>query len=140
LLLSSNLVITFGKSTDYVIFAFLLHVFAALVLIQSSWSLAVIGLLLLVLVASLCPILRSQKPMPNITGLSRHADKWLLYDKHGQTTSYDHLQIRFDTDLFVLLSLSRLQEKINLVVFCDQLTKDERRMVTIIEKLSIKKK
>lgn len=80
-------------------------------------------------------ILRNRMPHPDLHKLSYHRQFWLLHTRNGQEIKYEKIQIRLDTGFFMLIALRGINRRRTVVVFYDQITKSECRMLHIIEKI-----
>lgn len=135
----STIAITLGKSADYVKLACLIHVFAVIVLLNSSLPMLLSMGLLFVLILSAISIVRLGIPLPGLIKLNRHGTYWLLHGRSGEETRYEEVHISFEGGLFILLTLIGEDSKRTLVVFKDQLAADQYRALNVIGKIHVKK-
>ena len=127
LLALSGFTINLKKSNDYVRCALLLHGVAILVLLRSGLSWVAIIPLLMVLMGTLAPILRSKRPLPRYEKLSYHPGYWLLHEVNGSQMKYEHASIGFEGGIFILLTLANNNSKKVLTLFNDQITTEQYR-------------
>lgn len=130
----SSFTITLGKSNHYLRIACLIHVFAMVVLSQSSLSIYTLSCMLLIICVFFVHIVRSKTPVPAYTQLSYHQTYWLLHDSHQRSVSYEQVCISFDAGLFILLTLTTENISKKLVVFTDQLSDAQYRALNVIGK------
>ena len=131
----SNLTITLGKSTNYLRLVCLIHVFAIVVLLNSSWSIMLQVGMVFVLMISIAHVVSNRTPEPAFLKLSYHANHWLLHTIRGQEIKYEYAYISFDAGLFVILTLVNDGFQKKLVVFIDQLTTAQYRSLYIMTHL-----
>ncbi len=134
----SNFTITLGKSKYYLRLACLLHVFAGVVLYNSSIPVFCQICLSMVLAVSLIRIARSRLPMAAYNQISRRSNYWLLHGVDEQDIRYEQAQISFDAGLFFLLKLTNNNRLKTLVIFIDQLSSSEYRALNVLGKISRK--
>jgi hypothetical protein len=94
----------------------------------------------MILFASLILVISWQKyrlvnlPQPNVSKLSRHRSGWLLHDQKGQQTPYDTVELAFNGGIFLILHCKMSHSKLTLIVFHDQLTSQEQRLLILSQK------
>lgn len=129
----SNCTIKLGKSANYLRIALLLYVCALLLVLSSNWALLlklIIGILLL---SQLIQIIRYPVPHSHYLMLIYNGKDWLLHDRKERQTSYRKLRIVIDTGLFFLLELQNENQRKMIVIFSDQVTKNDYRLLKITE-------
>ena len=125
---SSDFTITLNKSTDYLRVALIIHGLAIIILLNSALpSLVLFPSVLALLLFLLRSI--SRPPLPLYGRLSYHAGSWLLHRVNGQYTQYKRATIDFDGGLFILLTLSDSSPTKKLVIFNDQITEAQYRVL-----------
>jgi hypothetical protein len=125
-----------GKSLDYLRVASLIYCSSLVVLYYSACFFAgkiIIGTLL---VLQLIRIINNPRPNPNYSMLSYNKTAWLLHDNQDQQSSYDRLRVVINTDLFVLVELSTKKHRKLIVIFSDQLTENNYRALSILDKIN----
>ena len=135
----SDFTITFNKSRYYVRLALLLHLFAGIVVLNSSLPIVIVILMLLVLANALMRILRGVSHLPLYSKLTYHSKYWLLHGRYGENIQYDQMRICFDGGFFMLLHLSSDTMQKKIVLFKDQLNLTQIRMLHVIAKIGSKK-
>ncbi|MDA9271861.1 hypothetical protein N9Q05_00540 [bacterium] len=110
------------------------HVFAVFVLWHSAASALVAMSLTCFLCVSMMRIMRNNVPVCGYHTLSYHKNFWQLQDKQGKTIKYEHASIRVDTGFFLLLTLKTGHLRKTILMFNDQLSTLEYRMLYLIEK------
>lgn len=80
-------------------------------------------------------IFQKRKPHHSIDSISFNGKSWELHKTTGHTDIYDRIQIRLDAGFFMMLTLYKNNQKKNIIVFYDQITKDECRHFYLVEKL-----
>ncbi len=66
--------------------------------------------------------------------------RWLLHKKNGAILHYQHMRIQFDGGIFILLSLTDdVLRKQLLILFKDQLTHEQLRMIHVFSQFRHKK-
>ena len=128
---SSDFTITLNKSKDYLRCAVCIHVLAMIVLLRSALPPLIIYSLLLVLIITLVHIIRSKVPLPRYQKLSYHPGYWLLHEVGGKQTKYERAAVGFDGGLFVLLTLTGINLQKKLVIFKDQITIEQYRVIKL---------
>lgn len=118
----------------------IIHLFAAFVLLQSSLPIVLMAVLLIVLLAGMMRIIRSDGHLPLHSKLTHQTTYWLLHGRHGEETRYEQARICFDGGLFILLQLSADGVDKKLLIFKDQLTHSQIRMLHVITKIGSKNK
>lgn len=127
----SNFTIVLNQSKDYLRCSLFIHVLAMIVLLRSALSPLMISAFLLVLVIFLVQIIRSKVPLPKYQKLSYHPGYWLLHEVSGKQTKYEQAAIGFDGGVFLLLTLSGINPRKNLVIFKDQITMEQYRILKL---------
>jgi len=130
----SDFTITLSKSTDYLRCAVLVHVLAALLLLRSALPFLLVVVIVIVLTTLLISICCYGVPTPTYHKLSYHPGYWLLHTRGGQQMKYDVVSIGFDGGMFILLTFSGENKRKNLVIFKDQLTVDQYRILKFVDK------
>jgi predicted ABC-type exoprotein transport system permease subunit len=66
--------------------------------------------------------------------------RWLLHKTNGSILHYQHMRIQFDGGIFILLSLTDdALRKQSLILFKDQLTHEQLRMIHVFSQFPHKK-
>ncbi len=157
MLLLSDFTIKFKPSQDYLRTVILLYAFTLIVLMHSGlpWivTMSSYGLLCI----PLPEIIRHKSPIMNVLQLSAQGRLWRLNLKEGPEILYEKAEVYFDGGLFFLLRLKRVATDLHspsssaknqifrglllrlnkrshrtLVVFKDQLTKNQYRVLNYI--------
>ncbi len=128
---SSNFTIIFNASKDYLRSAVLLHVLATMVLLNSALSSWLSIPLTLALTHMLLRIMRSKTPLPMYHKLTYHPGYWLLHRVNGQPIKYERATISFDCGLFILLRLAGMSPSKTVVIFNDQMTSTQYRVLKL---------
>ncbi len=131
----SNLTIKFNQSKDYPRLAWGIHLVAIITLYCVHCSAAYWIVACCLLSWPMMTIICSKMPHPELHALSYHRQFWLLHGVNDQTMKYEKMQIRFDTGFFLLMVLYGINRRRHVVIFRDQITQDECRMLHIIEKI-----
>lgn len=77
-------------------------------------------------------IVRNKVPLPSYQKLSYHPGHWLLHRINGQHIKYKKASICFEGGIFILLRLQGISPEKKLVIFNDQITADQQRMLKFI--------
>lgn len=94
----------------------------------------------ILLILSFVSIFRNKTPVPQYTRLNYCKTHWLLDDIHDRTTRFERAYISLDAGLFILLTLVNEKKKAKkLVIFVDQMSSTQYRMLNIIGKITSKK-
>ena len=128
----SELTITFKRSNDYLRLVLCIHLLVILVLLHSAFSGLIIGGILLLLLLPMIHIFRHRTPLPAYNNLSYHAHHWFLSCTNGHEIKYEKAAIHFDAGLFILLTLSGGRRFKTLVIFKDQFTSSQYRLLKFI--------
>lgn len=132
----SDLTIVFKKSNDFLRCSLLIHALALFVLYYSGLPVYWFIGALVFFYWPLKAIMINRRPHPQIHGLSYHRQHWLLHTTSGETLNYQSMQIKLDTGFFLLISLCGLKRTKSMIIFHDQLTRDECRMLHVIERVT----
>jgi len=116
--------------------AILVHVLAGIALLQSSLPVLVILGLELGLLVILYNIIRSPSPMPDYRKVTYHIGYWLLHMTDERQIKYERAYISFDGGFFILLTVTGGAPRKNIVVFNDQITTSQYRVMKLIGKAS----
>ena len=103
-----------------------------IVLLRSALPLIVIIAFVMILTLSVIIIAHSRKALPNFLKLTYHPGYWLLHEVKGRQIKYERATIGFDGGLFMLLTLSGNSPRKNLVIFSDQITTAQYRLIKFI--------
>ncbi|MDF1757045.1 MAG: hypothetical protein P1U74_01930 [Legionellaceae bacterium] len=136
MLISSNLTINLHRSRDYLIFGVAVNLFVLVLMYCAEIPFKYIFGSICLQAWPMLDICQTKLPHSNILKLAYYQKHWFLYHKNGQELEYEKVQIRLDTGLFMLISLSGINKRKNLIIFYDQICDDERRRLNIIEKIS----
>lgn len=71
--------------------------------------------------------------------LSYHTHYWLLHSIDGLETRFENARISFDGGLFIVLTLTNEMLSKNLIIFVDQLSLAQYRILNVIGKISFSK-
>lgn len=137
---SSDFTILFSKSKDYLRCAFIIHLFAIILLLGSSLSLLITLPLSAFLIGWLKKITKNGKPLPEYHKITYYPGYWLLHKTDGHHTKFTHVSVRFEGGLFILLKLSGINSDKNIVIFNDQITTAEYRVLRLVSKRDREKK
>ncbi|MDP3561476.1 MAG: hypothetical protein Q8R83_04775 [Legionellaceae bacterium] len=78
-------------------------------------------------------------PHPTIQTLTYNKQHWFLqFTNQDEAIKYSQLHIRVDAGFFMLITLSGINLHKSLVIFHDQLSIDEWRMLHVIDEISDK--
>lgn len=131
----SRLSIEFKKSNLYLRLALLIHSFALLVVYLSGCWLWIKLLFALILVRQWLAIKRWPCPTAEYSQLDFSMNTWSLTDRTGNRFHYDKHRVILNAGLFFLLELREEQQRKLLVIFFDQLEKEDFRRLKLIEKI-----
>lgn len=129
--MSSNVTIHFEISRDYRRLAALLHGLALILVWISSFSLFLMCLLSLALIYQGWRVVLHGRPAREDETLTKGALGWQLSTRSGQLTQFQQVLIGFDCGLFMILQLTGDEIRKNRVVFHDQLTADQYRVLKL---------
>jgi hypothetical protein len=77
-------------------------------------------------------IFRAKLPLPNYQKLTYHPGFWLLHETTGQQIKYERVAIDFEGGIFILLKLTGISSRKTLVIFKDQITVEQYRILKFI--------
>lgn len=77
--------------------------------------------------------MRSKLPLPNHKKLSYHPSYWLLHKADGLQIKYERVSIIFEGGIFILLCLTGISPRKTLVIFKDQITVAQYRILKFID-------
>lgn len=128
--------ITLSKSTLYLRLISLIYGFTALMLINSQLNWLVKSIFLIYLLCHLFTIIYNPKPHANLKELNFLQDKWRLVNAENETSYYKAQRVMLNTGLFFLLELSNESERKVVIIFSDQITSEDYRLLRLIEKIN----
>lgn len=128
----SNITITLSRSNDYLRYSLLLHLLTLIVLVRAGLPFALKVLLGCLLIFFFLKSIRSKLPSPNYQKLTSHPGYWLLHDKTGCQIRYEQASISFEGGLFILLKLTGISPAKTIVIFNDQITIAQYRLLKFI--------
>ncbi len=131
-----NCSITLGKSKTFLRLSVLIHVVALAVIAYSAWSIGLKLLVVFILILSLTATVLNPCPQTRYTQLRYNKGQWKLSHRKGQEKEYNKLRFLVDTGFFFLLELHQIPERKLLIMFHDQLTETELRILKIYEKIN----
>ena len=123
----SEFTITFKPSKDYLRGALVLHVLAIIVVLRSALPFLWMSIFIIIIICFFLNILRCKVPMPSCYQLSHHCGYWFLYESNGSVKKYEQMSFGFDGGIFLVLKLTGIQFKKNLVIFYDQMRPEQYR-------------
>lgn len=132
----SNCMIKLDKSADYLRLVSLIYPSAMVVLCCSSWPflLKFIGLILLLLqflcIKTAALVSGSCSLLAYINGI------WLLHDGYGRQKTYTKMRVVICTGLFFLVEFSHEKQRKMVVIFSDQISNNDCRLLKIIGKIN----
>lgn len=74
---------------------------------------------------------RSQTPLPGYDKITYHPGFWLLHKTNGEQIKFEHASVSFEGGLFILLRLTGISRQKNMVIFKDQVTTDQYRVLKL---------
>lgn len=128
----SNVTITLNKSKDYLKCTCLLHLLTLIVLMRSGLPLALKSFFGILVIVFFIKIFRAKLPLPNYQQLTYHRGYWLLHETVGQQIKYERAEIGFEGGIFILLKLTGISPRKTLVIFKDQITVEQYRILKFI--------
>src|SRR5690242_3100008 len=111
---------------------FLLYGFAIFALWQASFALVIKGLLTLLLCGHAANLLGSLPPYLSLSQISLQAKKWILLEKNGDETSFENMRVLMEVGVFFLIEFAGPNAKTLRLVFFDQLSQDDYRMIKLL--------
>lgn len=81
-------------------------------------------------------IIKNRKPYPKLKELRYCAGNYSLVDNHDNESFYSSKRLVYDMEIFFLIELKEQKRRKLLVLFHDQLTKEEYRLLNVIEKIA----
>ncbi len=86
----------------------------------------------MLIIVFLINIFRAKLPLPNYQKLTYHSGYWLLHEATGQQIKYERAEISFEGGIFILLKLTGISPGKTLVIFKDQITVAQYRILKFI--------
>jgi len=77
-------------------------------------------------------------PLPAYSRLAYQAGYWVLRANSGRSHKFERVTVRFDGGLFILLTLTGYGPSKNLVIFNDQMTNKQHRILRVVGKITQK--
>ena len=116
-------------SRDYILGIILLHVLAAIIVVRSALPSGVTCVfIVLLLVEAGIHFLYYAYPHPHYASITYHGSFWQLHDRQGHMTTYDSALLE-NMGFFLLLTLQQKHRNKILVIFTDQVTPEEHRVL-----------
>ena len=109
---------------------------AIVVLLRSALPLTMVIACVIVLILFILRIAHSRIPLPRYHKLSYHPGYWLLHEMNGSQTKYEQVFIGFEGGLFILLTLTGINPRKKLVIFHDQMSVAQYRVLKLTAKES----
>ena len=97
-----------------------------------------VSLIAFVLIWHSLKISRVRLPHAELQTVIYTGRNWLLKFKNGDVASYQEIKIRLDTGFFCVIAFCNKPKFKNIVIFNDQITVAERRMLNVLEKVGNK--
>jgi len=129
----SDFTIKLNSSKDYFKLAILLHLFALIVLFNSSFPLLLLIAGIVTLIFSITNIYICKTPLPKYIKLTYQERHWLIYKKNCEPIKYESATISFNGGIFIILNLTGISKSKKIVIFIDQLTKEQLRKLRLID-------
>ncbi|MGQ3887795.1 hypothetical protein ACQUW5_02030 [Legionella sp. CNM-1927-20] len=130
----SRCAIELSRSSTYLRITFLIYIFAAYILVNSQvWRPIQTGLLV-GLIFNYISIYVNPFPYKHFKKLIFLKDEWILTNGFDMELRYQKMRIILDCGFFFLLELSGERECKVVVIFADQLSRDQHRILKLIEK------
>jgi hypothetical protein len=85
-------------------------------------------------------IASSQTPLPAYDKITYHPGFWLLHKTNGEQIKYERAFIGFEGGIFILLTLTGISRQKSIVIFNDQITMDQYRVLKLIYRKDKKRK
>ncbi len=82
-------------------------------------------------------LVKIKKPYPLDESIIYRRGAWFIQQRNGVLKRYDHMQIRFDTTVYMfMVFLSQTEGKTVRIVFADQMHSEDYHMLRVLEKIS----
>lgn len=81
-------------------------------------------------------MLRSGLPLPRYQRLAYQSSHWCLFEVDGRQQQYKEAAIGFNGGLFILLTLKNDEQQKKLVIFKDQMSVMQYRILTVAVKMT----
>jgi len=133
----SEIKIILKPSLDALRLRFLTHGLAIYVISSSSLPASIVLALSGWMVISFVGAVLNWSARKTEQHLDYQHSSWWLSLVGGQPTQYQHLQIRVDTGFCMLIVLTSNTHKKKILIFRDQLTQNELRMLCIMHNINI---
>lgn len=117
----------------YTRFALTLYLFTITVLFYSSVMLIFKVSAVILLTFNLFQIIRNPFPHPDYLALSYDGTNWIL-QTNKDSLIYENACVLVNSGLFILLELNIAKQKKMIVIFSDQFSNDDKRLIRITEK------
>ena len=128
----SDFTIILRPSNDYIKSIVIVYLFAVVLLLHSAFPLILMGLNLLILAWFISPILKVRPRSSIYLQLSHRGGHWFLQDTKGKKHRFEQGCVTFDGGIFILFTLIRHHSRKTLVIFNDQLTNDQYRLLRLV--------
>lgn len=132
---TSNYGIVLTKSSLYLRISSLIYASSLIVLINSNYPLLLKLLTGVCLLILLLKVLNNPRPYSEDLRLQSCNEGWLLQEQNKQETRFEKARVVIDINLFLLLELSTGVKRKYLVIFSDQLSKENYRLLNILAKI-----
>ena len=130
-----NFNIVFNQSQDYSRCVIVAHIAAIALLLQSCFSPIFMTLCFIGLLISLKKAYRVSSTQTEYRSLTYSQSFWILEDHDKRSTQYESARIAFDGGFFLLLQLNNKLSKKSIVIFNDQISKNQRRCLSVLTRI-----
>lgn len=132
------------KSTHFIRLTLVLHSFAIFMVWCTSLTIYLKASIAFYLAYRLYDILFKPKVAQYLPfeKIDFQAKKWIVHNKEGSALVYDKIAVILEAGVFFLLELSNTQDSSNritrkvVMIFFDQITKEDYRILRLLEKIS----
>ena len=128
--------ISLDRSPCYAKIALLIFLFSLVLLFNSSFIWPLKAFLAALLSLQLMATIIKPIPHPKYKLISQDKRGWLLHSINGKEMIFNKVRIIIDTGLFFLLELSTEEKSQILVIFLDQISEDNYRLLNINTKIA----
>ena len=113
------------------------YAFAMVALIDSSIPFYICCITFVLMGVYVVYLVKIKKPYPLDESIIYRRGAWLIQQRNGVLKRYDHMQIRFDTTVYMfMVFFSQTEGKTVRIVFADQMHSEDYHMLRVLEKIS----
>lgn len=130
-----DLTITVHRSSDFRRLGLIATAFSCFVLCYSDAPIILVALLVSALLCSLWSMMKTSRPHPLLSTIGYHRGQWVLGYSDGSRGVYKSIRVCVNTGFFGVFRFEGERYSRVIVLFYDQLSREERRQIIILHEI-----